>query len=319
MQDMQPSPEELTSSTFLTHGDQVAPGSVALCLAVRDAHEDILEWLLHHKRLGVTRVYLWDNKSVPPMNATIEAHIASGFVAYNYFDRFTHPTGAPQLFAYDRCLEEGRPLHAWMGFIDVDEFLIFRGGAGPIRNLGQYLSTKHSQAAGLAVHWILFGSSGHMDRPASGVLRSFVKCLPLRHAQHQLVKTIVRLDCTAAAWSPHAFHHNCSGQSVARTDGSPIEGPRAEEPTHVDLALHHYATKSRRDFEQKMVRGSGMKRQRGWEYFNFVDSWSVVWNFDALRIWDDGAIRTIRDPAAAAAALEQYRAEMHEDHWLKGP
>lgn len=101
-----------------------------------------------------------------------------------------------------------------------------------------------------------------MDRPASGVLRSFVKCLPLRHAQHQLVKTIVRLDCTAAAWSPHAFHHNCSGQSVARTDGSPIEGPRAEEPTHVDLALHHYATKSRRDFEQKMVRGSGMKRQR---------------------------------------------------------
>lgn len=54
-------------------------------------------------RLGVTRVYLWDNKSVPPMNATIEAHIASGFVAYNYFDRFTHPTGAPQLFAYDRC------------------------------------------------------------------------------------------------------------------------------------------------------------------------------------------------------------------------
>lgn len=50
-----------------------------------------------------------------------------------------------------------------------------------------------------------------------------------------------------------------------------------------------------------------------------MDSWSVVWNFDALRIWDDGAIRTIRDPAAAAAALEQYRAEMHEDHWLKGP
>jgi hypothetical protein len=42
------------------------------------------------------------------------------------------------------------------------------------------------------VHWLIFGSSGHESQPRGGVLRSYQRCLPLRHAQHALVKTIVR-------------------------------------------------------------------------------------------------------------------------------
>ena len=48
----------------------------------------------------------------------------------------------------------------------------------------------HCALAGLAVHWILFGSSGHISRPWSGVLPNFYKSLPLMHSQHTLVKTI---------------------------------------------------------------------------------------------------------------------------------
>lgn len=47
-------------------------------------------------------------------------------------------------------------------------------------------------AAGLAVHWIIFGSSGHERRPKGGTLRSYTRCIRLWHAQHALVKTIVR-------------------------------------------------------------------------------------------------------------------------------
>ena len=46
--------------------------------------------------------------------------------------------------------------------------------------------------SGLAVHWIIFGSSGHEMRPGGGVLRNYHRCLQLRHAQHALGKTIVR-------------------------------------------------------------------------------------------------------------------------------
>lgn len=47
--------------------------------------------------------------------------------------------------------------------------------------------------AGLAVHWLLFGSSGHKTRPLGGMLRSYYRRLPALHAQHQLVKSIVRV------------------------------------------------------------------------------------------------------------------------------
>ena len=171
------------------------------------------------------------------------------------------------------------------------------------------------------MHWILFGSSGHRERPDGGVLRSYVRCLPLRHSQHTLVKSIVRLPCTAAAWSPHAFRHSCPDLPLVRTDHSVQEGPRADEPVHNDLVIHHYATKSQREFELKMRRGSGMKRQRGWEYFYCVDGWSVEWNMDALAVWDErqpSPAERRMERASVAAALARYANETHQDHWLRG-
>ena len=35
---------------------------------------------------------------------------------------------------------------------------------------------RHRGAAGLSLQWVLFGSSGHRDRPAGGPLRHFNKC-----------------------------------------------------------------------------------------------------------------------------------------------
>lgn len=111
-----------------------------MCLVARDAHADIGEWLTHHRRLGVTKVYVWDNASTPPMKEVLQPYIDSEFVHYEFFETFEHPTNTPQLYAYDKCLEQGRGMHDWMAFIDVDEFLMFRGAGFPIRSLPQYLS-----------------------------------------------------------------------------------------------------------------------------------------------------------------------------------
>ena len=40
---------------------------VAMCLAVKDQHADIREWLEHHMRLGVGKFYIYDNNSSRPM------------------------------------------------------------------------------------------------------------------------------------------------------------------------------------------------------------------------------------------------------------
>ncbi|GAB4816169.1 hypothetical protein N2152v2_003215 [Parachlorella kessleri] len=286
-------PQELTSATFLEVSN---PSYVAMCLVVRDQQEDIEEWVEHHLRLGVGKIYVWDNGSDPPLEQILQKYITEGIVVYTHFTEFQHATDRPQLYAYDRCLQDHGYKHHWMVFIDADEFLIFREGP-PVQSLPQLLQA-YEEYSGLGVHWILFGSSGHTSRPKRGVLRSYYKSLPLMHTQHQLIKTIANTRCTASAWGPHAFHHNCS-QPVVRTNFEPVDGPRAERPVFDQLVIHHYATKSLEEFQMKMARGSGMRRKRGMEYFWFVDSWSVDYNFDAFRIWDDQA-GTHQHPTATA-------------------
>lgn len=65
---------------------------------------------------------------------------------------------------------------------------MFRDGP-PVQSLPSLLK-RYEGSSALAVHWILFGSSGHEIRPLQGTLRSYTRCLPLNHTQHLFVKTI---------------------------------------------------------------------------------------------------------------------------------
>lgn len=256
---------ELTSSSFLFSGSP-PPGSgyVAACLIARDAHDDLVEWINHHLRLGIFPLYIYDHASTPPLASLVQPYRDSGAVVYTYFTEFSHASKKPQLYVYDRCLQDHGHKHSWMAFIDVDEFLMFRDGP-PIQSMTALLQ-RYEEHSALAVHWILFGSSGHEVRPLQGALKSYVRCLPLEHSQHLFVKTIAHTKCTLRAGeSPHAFVHNCTAPAV-RTDLTPVFGQTAaDRPVHSTLVIHHYATKSAEEFEIKMLRGSGMKRQR-YEY-----------------------------------------------------
>jgi hypothetical protein len=254
-------PHELASASFLP---PAAPprGYAAACLVARDGGADVAEWVHHHLRLGFWPIYLYDHASAPPLAGALRARIDAGDVVYTYFQGAgAHASGAPQLAAYDRCLAERGAAHEWLAFLDSDEFLIFRDGP-PIASLPAALRAFEGASA-LAVHWILFGSSGHATRPPGGALRSYVRCLPAAHSQHLFVKVIVRPACTLRAGpSPHAFVHNCSRGAV-RTDGSDAPGPTVgPAPVYDLLAVHHYATRSDAEFAVKVARGSGMRRRR---------------------------------------------------------
>lgn len=305
-------PTDISSSTYLDSSN--TENYIALCAVARDAHQDIREWVYHHhNRLGISVIYIFDHGSSPPMNETLQVFIDAQIVVYTYF--VDHGDSTPQLYAYDSCLSKYGHRHPWIAFIDVDEFFMFRGGS-PIQSLAHFLKPFEDQGvSGLGVHWILFGSSGHKDKPIEGVLRSYVMCMPQNHDQHTLIKSIVRPICTERAWGPHAFKHNCS-TPVVRTDGSTILGPRSEGPGVFDsLVLHHYATKSEHEFSVKIEKGSGMKRQRGWEYFNFVNAWSVEYCLDGLRVWDDSELVPMDFSGLEEEQLEKYRNDAHETYW----
>jgi hypothetical protein len=104
------------------------PGSVAACLVARDAHDDLGEWIHHHLKLGISKIYVYDHASSPPMLPVVQSWVHAGAVQYTHFTSYNHPSGRPQLYGYDRCLQEHGNKHAWLAFFDVDEYLIFQTG-----------------------------------------------------------------------------------------------------------------------------------------------------------------------------------------------
>lgn len=58
-------------------------------------------------------------------------------------------------------------------------------------NLALFLSEYEGQAA-LGVNWVLFGSSGHLVRPADGPLAAYTACIPRTHWESTHVKVSLR-------------------------------------------------------------------------------------------------------------------------------
>lgn len=307
-------PLQLTSSLYLAPGTK---NYVAACTMVRDDHDYIIEWVNHHLSLGIRPLYIYDHRSLPPLEQFLRQYITDGRVVLERYEAdMDFGSSTPQLYAFDDCLRRRGGQHRWLAFLDVDEFFMFRQHH-PIQSLGAFLQDYEGFSA-LAAHWILFGSSDHQNKPLRSVLRSYTRCMPLKHTQHLFVKSIVNTRCTTHTTdSPHSFVHNCSAPAV-RTDGSPIHGATANDaPVHDTLVIHHYATKSLEDFELKVMRGSGMRRGRGWDYFYFVDGWSTDFNFDGLKIWNSDVVTRTRslDPQTIQQQLAGYSQEALEDFW----
>jgi hypothetical protein len=47
--------------------------SVAICVCIRDQHVDVREWLAYHRALGVSKFYVWDTGSSPPLLVSVAA------------------------------------------------------------------------------------------------------------------------------------------------------------------------------------------------------------------------------------------------------
>lgn len=107
--------------------------SVAFCVLAKDEH-DIYEWIDYHRQLGVSKFYLLDENSDPPLNLQIPNFIESGLVHYKKYSFFwsnaLHFLGFSTKnhlrVAFDECLRTHGHKHDWLGFFDADEYVILK-------------------------------------------------------------------------------------------------------------------------------------------------------------------------------------------------
>lgn len=210
-------------------------GYVALCLAGRDIAVDLPEWINWHHLLGVDRFYVFDLGTRKPMNKTLQPLIDDGLVEYHY----SAPGVVDRGQAHDGCLSEMKHRHAWLGFIDANEYIMIRN-----RTLDLPALLKGYETYGaLAMSFVVFGTEGNKRRKKEGVLQAFQSCLPPDTTESERTKLLVNTRYTDRVMQDiNAFEFHRGKYAVDETLAPLL---RPSHP-HVSqkIALHHYQLES---------------------------------------------------------------------------
>ena len=242
---------------------------------------------------GVDRIYLYDHNSTERMSRQVQDYIDSGYVVYHHFtghhkrfvsgfsstlERFRQTA---QGYAYGRCVRSHSKQHTFMGFIDLDEFLVVRNLS--LTGVNQFLQ-RYEDYGGVSVHWRVVGSSGVRERPSAPVVQSYTQCMPMAFHLHKQFKTFVNTGFGPVMQNPHRPFFSVDRPNAFLVDErfQRIKKGLTNRNTQEWMAVYHYVTKSWEDFSAKLKRGGGAGVTRVQSFFDNINRRANVTCLDAI-------------------------------------
>ena len=207
-------------------------------------HDYILEFVEHHRSVGVSAFYIYDNGEPEhvPLQAVLAEETDCHVISFPL-------RRTPQPDAYRHFLEEVMPTapETWFAFLDVDEFIVCGKHSSLLIFLQEY---GHLEAIG--INWRMFGASGHVRRPLGKVADNYTMCVVDRH-----VKTLAHRSSLARSRDvtcPHNVHGLCRSLG-----GELLHGPFCAERDDTGIiCINHYFSKSWEEYVAKCARGRAM-------------------------------------------------------------
>jgi Glycosyltransferase family 92 len=213
---------------------------VAVCTRIRDEGRYLAEWLEYYVAAGADHFFLYNNFSEDNFGAVLQPWIDAGWVTLVDWPRVP---ASP--WAEEDCIRRTLGRFAWVGFLDADEFVVIRDG----RSIREFLQEFES-APGVALHWRVFGSSGHRSRPPVPVIQAYQQRAP---GPNRHIKTFLRPERAAECRNPHSWFYHPIGTAVGE-HRKPLYGSFDAKPT-ADLAwINHYFCKSEEEYLEKTSR-----------------------------------------------------------------
>lgn len=248
---------------------------IGLCVVVKNEAQAMHEWIAYHLATGFDRVIVYDNASTDGTDGTVQAyqdlydvrHVPWPVTRIDY-----------QMKAYDHALQVFGQKLDWMCFLDSDEYLVPLGSA----DVHEVLSgIPHASAIG--INWIMFGSSGHAQKPPGHVLENYLHRSQYAFGPNRHVKTALRPSATIGAVNPHMFrvtgeYVNSAGNVLHWEQEGLVQGP----PVYGGARINHYFTRSREHWAEKIRRGQHRVNRKTLEDFEKYDR-NEVQDHEALR------------------------------------
>jgi glycosyltransferase involved in cell wall biosynthesis len=245
----------------------------AVCVIVKNEVRDLAEWVIHHHSLGFDRVILYDNDSIDgtyELAVELSHLIPMEVIRWPKFDKENC-----QVTAYNDCLRRFRDSYEWIAFFDVDEFLI----PASDQRVPDLLS-EFEDSGGFVINWLMFGSNG-LKAPTDLVMSDYTRRAADRFPPNRNVKSIIRpnraiADCNNPHWfSISGIYENLAHKEIVWSSaqrgivdvGSIIQA---------EWRLHHYYTRSRWHWANRVARRQASGRQLSWDAFRDHDRNDVL-------------------------------------------
>jgi hypothetical protein len=246
--------------------------NLVICAIFKNEGLYLKEWIDFHKKIGVSKFYLYNNLSSDNYLDILKPYIDEGVVDLT---EWAIPSPAflsvnnPQLKAYQHFINRINREKIWAAFIDFDEFLF-----SPTNNVLSLLNGFINPLA-IGVNWMCFGSSDKNDYENIPVLERFT-WRPLENIQiNTHIKSIIRMDQNVQILGqPHFFNveHGTFNENMVK-----INGPFSPHSSGI-LRINHYVTKSKNEWltRQKKGKADNAAHPINWNNYNSVQEKFVI-------------------------------------------
>ncbi|MBX9660028.1 MAG: hypothetical protein K2X00_15790 [Nitrospiraceae bacterium] len=158
---------------------------------------------------------------------------------------------------YDFVLKKYFGEIEWCAFIDADEFLYPSSGYD-IRSVIPRFGTLGVPIGAIAVHWHIYGSSGHIEKPSGLVIENYTRRAEDNFLLNRHVKSIVKLEHAIRPLTSHLFEVRYGIFDDAGNDlhmNAPYGFFEEKPATHKLLRCNHYHVRSKAEYRKKAMRG----------------------------------------------------------------
>jgi len=212
------------------------------CINFKNAAPYLAEWVEFHLLVGFEHFYLYNNNSEDDYQSALEPYVRAGLVT---LIEWPQKPALPK--SYEDCVAKHKHEARWIAFLDDDEFLFPTERADVRKVLKAY-----ERYPGVAVHWLLFGSSHFIQSPPGLVTENY---LLRKEGVNEYIKTIVNPRRVRCLHDSHHWFYEFKEWPVDEKK-RPVLGSKSSPATAEVLRINHYHSKSLEDYKRKVARGA---------------------------------------------------------------
>ncbi|MDM8334498.1 glycosyltransferase family 92 protein [Limosilactobacillus panis] len=255
---------------------------VVLCAIFKNEAPYLREWIEYHLIVGVDHFYLYNNDSDDNYKEVLKPYIDEEKVTLIDF-----PYKHAQMKAYCDCIEKFRKSAKWIGFLDIDEFVV------PIKynSIYDFLENFNNRPS-VKLYWKVFGTSGLINRDVHDLVTEDFKIAWPKYDEVGKCFYNTRFNVNVKSPKMKTLHHifwgNWNGIDIPPVncfDSISLRGFDHVKSSEFPIQINHYFTKSYNEY-------FGVKAKKGDVFYkkNHYISKSFFYRHEMLCTKEDNNI-----------------------------